>query len=513
MDKEDFVRIIDTPHVIEMISERFDDALELMGKMSLVYGGALRDILAGLPIGGDLDIVVNNYVFHDVVATFQSSYKWTRVGSNGVAQIPKVEPVRRGKNAEGRPTTASYRFGSVSAVPMKNPYDKAMPMTEVISFETFKGARVQLVRAQPDLNGSMDEPLKMAFVLARDADIRCCSIAMDYLGKIYELVDGAYLDCKEKILRANKMNDFHRFLNVRSRVEKLKARGWKSKIDLKRLRENIKKQQKVYKKEAPKTVPNSAAANQIGLIVEPDTARGGYLVLIDPAIARNLKTDIRQVVSNCRRDRGTKFKEVAPKPGSGYITYSTMKLKDVDVLANYMMRYIGPPRSVWDKHLKKKTNKDVTEGIYTSNTAYASYPGNIKTGPVHSHAIHDEMGVVEPEYINEPPEDESSYFINVDKFEAKLNKIQEDDAPEEAENIEAPEEIEHSHANKWEEINIRNVEVGKAPNPEEPVKKKSIPNLGVALSEKVRYAQKAQLEAKLAAKPIKKKVNRIKRRG
>ncbi len=48
---------IEFSDAVELISEKFDNALELADKDALVYGGAVRDLVAGLPLKGDLDIV------------------------------------------------------------------------------------------------------------------------------------------------------------------------------------------------------------------------------------------------------------------------------------------------------------------------------------------------------------------------------------------------------------------------------------------------------------------------
>jgi len=336
-----FIRVIDSPHVIEIISERFDNALELMGKMSLAYGGAIRDILADLPVKGDLDIVVNNYAYGEIVARFHNSAKWTRVGINGKAQVPKLKPTGSKK---GGPSTGRYQptfKASHKLTVSKNPYKESLPIVETISFETFDNARVQLIRSIVNPVRDHEDPLFMPLDLARGADIRCCSLAANALGKIFELVDGAYIDCKDRVLRANKMKDPDRFSNIEVRVKKLVDRGWKSKINIAKIREQAKKLADKLEKEQKSKGKSTADGpwKDLGFILEADNKRGGYLLGINRDLSDSIRIDIRHLISDYNKmysDAGKrKMKELVPRDPS-YYRYHVSSLSDVHRFADHI---------------------------------------------------------------------------------------------------------------------------------------------------------------------------------
>lgn len=347
MAKDEFIRIINSPHVIEVIAERFDDALELAGKNALVYGGALRDIIADLPMGGDLDIVISYHSYHGAVSNFQASAKWTRVGRNGRAQVPRIAPIKKSKG--GPPmSSASTRYKPSFGRPiagLKDPYKEAdIPMVETVSFETFDCARVQLIQAVPDFGSEHNDPLKVPLDLARDADIRCCSIAMNCLGKVFELVDGAYIDCKEKVLVANKVKNPNRFNNLKERVEKLKLRGWKSQINFKKVDSEIKKQKEKLKKKE-KLQQRSAPATagpldpRLGFNVFADRERGGYTVQIEKELKHILVRPLEMIIESVRKEQYIRLKEV-PSSHPRWLSYNSPELSDIQKLGAYMQRFL-----------------------------------------------------------------------------------------------------------------------------------------------------------------------------
>ena len=191
-NEKEFIKLIDIPHAAEIIAERFDNALELMGEDGIVYGGAIRDLVAGEPIAGDLDIAVNYYGYPVIFQEFSKNPKWTKVAVNG--RRPKAEPVpyaETGKKGMPGRLTLTTSYGSSRG----DSYRKIMPISDVVTFETFDKARVQIVRVKNSGFSNMSDPFEATFKLAREADLRCCSLAMNTLGKIFELVDGAYADC------------------------------------------------------------------------------------------------------------------------------------------------------------------------------------------------------------------------------------------------------------------------------------------------------------------------------
>ncbi len=76
---DELFRKVDVKSAAEIIAERFDDALDLMHNDALVYGGAIRDIAAGLPILGDLDIASAGQIHNHTIGFFRMSSKWTEM--------------------------------------------------------------------------------------------------------------------------------------------------------------------------------------------------------------------------------------------------------------------------------------------------------------------------------------------------------------------------------------------------------------------------------------------------
>jgi hypothetical protein len=270
-----YMKEIEIDWISELISERFDNALDLMTKNAMVYGGALRDSLAGLPLKGDLDISAPPEELEEIIGNFQSSSKWMIVERDGEnVSIPSPEPVgvRDLKKVRGRepsitqaiigqpgnarsplfPNATMPKFQIQKVNPSKyqlihaeSPYKKGrskMSLTGIFTFEMTGGIRVQIMIAKkPEtlLNSLFSTPKQIALFPARTVDIRCCGLAMDKYGHLFEVVKGAYSDCKEKMLRLNKLTHEDSFENLNFRVDKLINRGWASEINLDEAKKEI----------------------------------------------------------------------------------------------------------------------------------------------------------------------------------------------------------------------------------------------------------------------------------
>jgi hypothetical protein len=233
---KDFLKEIEVPSILEILGERWDNALELMDRESLVYGGAIRDIIAGLPLKGDLDIVGDPDSYSRMVHYFTNSAKWTPEG-----WVPPVVS----------PDTKAYHSRVTATLPSrpmsrnKSKYVKHMSVDSTTSFFTFDDAKVQLVRTKPvSLSG-----FKAALQVAKEVDIICCGLVMDRNGRVFEIVEGAYDDCVNKILRFNKTSRLLNLDNLQARITKLKERGWASKISIARLRKQKEKADKAERSE------------------------------------------------------------------------------------------------------------------------------------------------------------------------------------------------------------------------------------------------------------------------
>lgn len=186
--------VIDVPWALEVISEKFDTALELMGPGTLIYGGALRDALAGLEITGDLDIVAAGPP-HDIIRnSFFKSARWKSVG---------------------RPAKPTDNY-------------KKLPIVAVTNFVNMYNAKVQLIKANSKGNHAAS-----AYSIVQAVDLRCCGLALTHTGEIVEVVDGAYQDCQDRVLNlACEVKTLLELQKLKERIVKFEARGWKSNVNL-----------------------------------------------------------------------------------------------------------------------------------------------------------------------------------------------------------------------------------------------------------------------------------------
>ena len=214
---------IEFSDAVEIISEKFDNALELTDKDALVYGGAIRDMVAGLPLKGDLDIVSSYESYLITLENFRMSGKWEEEGRIS-AYRPAIPP--RHSIAPG--------------------YRKNKNIGKNITFKTFGDTKVQLIQAKKK---NTRDILEANLRIVKDVDIICCGLVMDVNGEIFEVLDNAHNDCLNRILRLNK---FSRSLNVdflQKRIEKLSKRGWKSRINMERVKKMVKELEAIREKE------------------------------------------------------------------------------------------------------------------------------------------------------------------------------------------------------------------------------------------------------------------------
>jgi len=224
---------IDVPNVIELISETFDNVLNYMLPGMLVYGGVLRDIIAGFGLHHDLDIAATPSEKKEFIHYLGTSSKWME--ESVVAQYKKRAGVVESKVLD----VISPHSMKNGMVDLKEDYtyrNRTGPkfssynnnIQDVKTFINSSGRKLQIITAKPDLF-TLKEPSPLLVV--RAVDLICCGIMMDINGNVYEIVEGAKDDCVKKILRINENADIE-FHNLNKRIKKFVARGWKSEIDL-----------------------------------------------------------------------------------------------------------------------------------------------------------------------------------------------------------------------------------------------------------------------------------------
>lgn len=258
---------IDAPWIMEIVTERFDQsAINAMTESSLVYGGAVRDALAGLPLVGDLDIVVSSEQSRNIVLVLNDSPKWTihRKAYKGrpkpmrwtqIRGLPDPPPnvvfSNRGdattrEEREDRedevtdsgiesPVTQEISIGFVEIE--SESYKEALPIDKTLLYEAQNGAKVQIIIAKPEQISIISNGLNTLLNVIGNVDIRCCGVAMDRDGNVFEVIKGAHEDCKNRILKFNKDSiETVNIDNLKRRIEKLGRRGWTSEIDIEKIR-------------------------------------------------------------------------------------------------------------------------------------------------------------------------------------------------------------------------------------------------------------------------------------
>lgn len=206
--------------IAELIAERFDDAVDLMHPNAVVYGGAIRDILAGMPLEGDLDIATDGYSHKDTCRNFRQSSKWTEQGRRWHPTMPTTK--RSSSSSPSSPPSLKKEAFSKSYA------GSGAPIVGTTSFITYKSAKAQIVMAEGHSKDSFDSALE----IVKHVDFVCCGLAMDNAARVFEVIEGAYEDCKNRVLRLNKAAKKVDIGNLKERIAKLKKRGWESKINV-----------------------------------------------------------------------------------------------------------------------------------------------------------------------------------------------------------------------------------------------------------------------------------------
>lgn len=387
--------------VAELMAERFDDAIDLMHSDAIVYGGAIRDILAGLPLEGDLDIATDGHSYRDTVKSFRGSPKWTEKGrrwhSLSIATTTKT----------GR--TSSNKPSSFRREPPSSPYEGAsMPVASTTSFVTFNSAKTQIVMSKGQSKDSFDAALE----IVRHVDFVCCGLAMDNTGRIFEVIEGAYEDCKNKVLRLNKFTKNINIDNLKERITKLKKRGWESKINISAVKKKMaraheaetaeqKRQIDAQQKKGAKSPLEHEQSMQVCSYIRIKESKTGpfknYSVNFNrKAYAKSFGTEshnsvgltsILNAISTTATNVGLK---ITHKPGSeGHIQVHVMSkkvsAKRVHHYATELREALEGLASEFDgkspkKKLKKKSKKSPYDAFGDMSNARVSSPDDIKLG-------------------------------------------------------------------------------------------------------------------------------------
>jgi len=185
------------PQLFDAIRERFGQITDALTYTSFFYGGAVRDALAGMPLQGDLDIVVAN-VLGDINAQRNNIHKYAP----------------NWKKQSEKPVPAEYADA---------------PSTLIAHVEEYTSdERIAQLMVSAGRGGDV---IERALYVVKQVDIVCCGVALDCWGYVYEMVPNAIVHCRERILVYNEQQQYHRqgqqdarYVN---RIRKLKDRGWR----------------------------------------------------------------------------------------------------------------------------------------------------------------------------------------------------------------------------------------------------------------------------------------------
>ncbi len=237
-----YIKHIDAPWIMEIINERFDNATDLMTGNSIVYGGAIRDAIAEMPLLGDLDISVSTEESDKLSKMFSGSSKWVMTHNDGKKIAPLMPRLSSPKkNMDEAHIPVPGRRGG----PVQKPfismhsgdrgYGRHVPISSLVTFTTIGGIKVQIMTSKSPHNDRFED----ALFVPRNVDIRCCGVAMDRDGNVYEVVEGAYQDCKDRVLRVNKLTAALDVPRMIERIAKFEKRGWKNEINIKKVEREV----------------------------------------------------------------------------------------------------------------------------------------------------------------------------------------------------------------------------------------------------------------------------------
>lgn len=227
MTTEYKMEIQDCEWVSEIIDEIFDGVLDSLLPNSVVYGGAVRDVLAGMKIEGDLDVSINNHEFKNLVRTFKSHPKWIDASIAG-KQSEATEIARKSEDITATTTSIAAILGK------RDPYvdEDGRPHTPIKNIAEFRNVNNRTLQVISTEAESFELLKEGAIKLARNVDMTCCGLILEKDGRVFEVVPNAYEHCKRRILRINKTATVTKFNTLKDRVEKLVKRGWRLDFDV-----------------------------------------------------------------------------------------------------------------------------------------------------------------------------------------------------------------------------------------------------------------------------------------
>jgi len=230
---------INAPWLLESLDEKFDDAISLLPETCVIYGGAVRDLLAGLPIAGDLDIAVPHKQYAGLRKVFSDSVRWLIKPGN----IPVPRDYRR---------------------------PSARIISGVTSYTNITGDEIQLIQAcatnKLTVMGNQLKYNSGVLDIITSVDLKCSAVMMDVFGNAFEVLPGALEDCENKVLNFNEELNLKEVYKktIARRIQKLESRGWANNIDISRFNDEP---------EPTKTISDNGTRQKTNFFSKPPTVK------------------------------------------------------------------------------------------------------------------------------------------------------------------------------------------------------------------------------------------------
>jgi hypothetical protein len=185
-------RIEITVPFLEIIDEKFFGVSQFLTENSFIFGGAIVSILLGEPIFGDIDIAVSQQESSELISNISASPKWIGKGKSDIR-------------------SSSYRGSNMEK-----------HVSQIMNFSSFGAAKVQIITSKSVTDDRMED----ALTVVRGVDFAFCALAVDFQGRIFEVLRGAYDDCLKRVIRIvrdkNELSNKH----LKLRLDKYAKRGF-----------------------------------------------------------------------------------------------------------------------------------------------------------------------------------------------------------------------------------------------------------------------------------------------
>ena len=212
----------------------FDVKELLQGTDAVIFGGAIRDIIANYPnsIKGLPSSIKGlpspiNEISHDA-ALYNKFTSGQGIEFNQVSFIRDIDIVALPKSAQTLEKflyNRGFQRAQLSSIDMASMYLSNYPTSRIINepWTYLKGnKKVQIIR--PTTFHGLSELDTQQRVITQ-VDLSPCGVAFDGK-KVFETVEGAFEDCLKKRFRVIEKNAMYQKNRITNRICKLQDRGW-----------------------------------------------------------------------------------------------------------------------------------------------------------------------------------------------------------------------------------------------------------------------------------------------